>query len=230
MKLVWPSETYWLNASRKVFGPRFIDNFHSLEEIIDESVGKKITFTMYRAEHRKEITITIQDLFSITPNTFVEVGGAVLHPLSYQLARVSFIPCKGLYVASSGIFNDTGLPGGFLLTELEGKPINSLESFLKIYLSIEDGKKVEFKYLMLRGCDEQSAIVGIDHHFYACAQYIRNTSWERINLSPNPIAERRVLQRAPTLLLTGTRVENLKQILVMIQCHVPYQVDVILIY
>lgn len=210
------------------FGHRFIDDFHSLSEIIDESVGKEVTFTMYRAEQRKDITITIQDLYSITPNTFVEVGGAVLHPLSYQLARLSFIPCKGLFVASSGIFYDTGLSGGFLITQLEGKPVESLQSFLKIYLSIEDGKKVEFKYLILRGYTELSGIVEIDHHFYACSQYTLNTLWKRTILSPDPIVERKLLQRAPTLLLTATRAENLRQILVMIQCRVPYRVDVFL--
>lgn len=41
------------------FGRRFIDNFHSLSEIIDESVGKQVTFSIYRAEQRKDITVTI---------------------------------------------------------------------------------------------------------------------------------------------------------------------------
>jgi len=208
------------------FGHRFIDDFHSLSEIIDESVGKQVTVSMYRAEQRKDITVIIQDLYSITPNTFVEVGGAVLHPLSYQLARLSFIPCKGLYAASAGIFTDTGSAGGFLITQLEGKPVDSIASFLKIYLSIEDGKKVEFKFRVLRGCDVLSGIVEINHHFYSCAQYVLNSSWKRTILTPDPSFTRPTLQRAPTLLLGGTRVESLKQILVMIQCRVPYRVDV----
>lgn len=211
------------------FGRRFIDNFHSLSDIIDESVGKDVTFTVYRGQERKDIAVTIQDLYSITPNTFVDVGGAVLHPVSYQLARQSFKPCKGLYVANSGIFNAAGPSGGFLITQLEGKPVHSLESFLKIYLSIEDGKKVEFKYMGLYGYDALSGIVEIDHHFFSCAQYTLNASWKRTLLSPSPVDEPKRLQRAPTLLLTESRVENLRQTLVMIECRVPYPVDVYLI-
>ena len=62
-----------------------------------------------------------------------------------------------------------------------------------------------------------SGIVEIDHHFYVSAQYTLNTSWKRTVLSPSPIVEPKRLQRAPTLLLTGSRVENLRQILVMIR-------------
>ena len=208
------------------FGRRFIESFHSLWEIIDASVGKRVIFVVYRGDQRKDFSITIQDLHSITPNTFLEVGNASVHLLSYQLARVYHMPCKGLYVASSGIFNWAGPVGGFLITQLAGKPVDSLENFLQIYLSLEDGKKVGFRFMMLGGYEDQLGIVEIDHHFYVSAQYTRDTSWKRKVLSPSPIVEPKGLQRAPTLLLEGTRIENLRQILVMIRCRVPYSVDV----
>ena len=213
---------------QETFGHRFIENFHSLWEIIDASVGKQVVFVVYRGDQRKDFSITIQDLHSITPNTFLEVGNASVHPLSYQLARVYHMPCKGLYVASSGIFSWAGPGGGFLITQLAGKAVDSLENFLQIYLSLADGKKVGFRFMILGGYEELVGIVEIDHHFYVSAQYTRNTSWKREVLSPSPIFERQGPQRAPTLLLEGTRIENLRQILVMIRCRVPYSVDVFL--
>ena len=213
---------------QEAFGHRFIDDFHSMWEIIDSSVDKEVTFVVYRGDQRKEFDVTIQDLHSITPNTFVEVGNASVHPLSYQLARVYHMPCKGLYMAYSGIFHWAGSGGGFLITQLAGNPIDSLENFVQIYLSLEDGKKVGFKFMMLGGYEELLGIVEVDHHFYVSAQYTRNTSWKRKVLSPNPIIERQGLQRAPTILLAGTRAEKLRQILIMIRCRVPYSVDVFL--
>lgn len=35
-----------------------------------------------------------------TPDRYVEIGGAVLHELSYQLAAYYNVPCKGVFVAS----------------------------------------------------------------------------------------------------------------------------------
>ncbi|PNY13528.1 protease Do-like 7-like protein [Trifolium pratense] len=44
----------------------------------------------------------VQDLHSITPNYFLEVSGAVIHPLSYQQARNFRFNCGLVYVAEPG--------------------------------------------------------------------------------------------------------------------------------
>lgn len=211
---------------QEAFGLRFIDNFNSLWEIIDESVGKQVVFTMYRGQQKLEYSVTIQDLHSITPNTFVEIGNACVHPLSYQLARTYHMPCKGLYVASSGIFSWAASAGGFLITQLAEKPVDSLETFIENFLSIEDGKKVSFRYMALGEGEDQLGIVEIDHHFYVSAQYTRDGVWKRKVLIPKPIVEFKGPRRAPTLMLQEGRSENMRKILVMIRCRPPYSVDV----
>jgi len=39
-----------------------------------------------------EIPLTVQDLHDITPSSYVSISGAVLHPLSYQMAVSYSVP------------------------------------------------------------------------------------------------------------------------------------------
>jgi pro-apoptotic serine protease NMA111 len=187
-----------IECYEQTFGRRLISRFHPLWEIIDDSVGKEITLTIYRGPQKKEITIIVQDLHSITPNEFLEIGGGIFHPLSYQLAMAHHMPCKGIFSADSGVFDWAGSSGGFIITQLAGKPVESIEQFGQIYLSIPDGKRVGFRYMKLGGRDQLHGIVEIDHHFYASAQFNYNGTWKRKILSLNPIDEPDPLKRVPT--------------------------------
>lgn len=208
------------------FGKRFIDGFHSLWEIIDGSVGKEIILTVYRGDERKDVMIFVQDLHSITPNTFLEVGDGVFHPLSYQLARVHHMPCRGIFASDPGIFNWATSSGRFLITRLGGEPVNSIEEFTRILLSTPDRARVGFRFKTLGGRDEQSGMVEIDHHFFASAQFSRNGTWKRKVLSPSTVFVPRGITRAPTFDVQETRGEMLRNVLVMIQCRIPFYVEV----
>lgn len=87
------------------FGSRYVENFISLWEIIDESIGDVIALTVLRGKEEKVVEAKVQDLNLIIPDTFLEVGQAIIHPISYQIARVFHMPCRGLFVAASGMFN-----------------------------------------------------------------------------------------------------------------------------
>jgi pro-apoptotic serine protease NMA111 len=187
------------------YGNRFIDSFHSLWEIIDGSVGKEITLTIYRAEQRLDINVHVQDLHSITPNTFIEAGNGIFHPLSYQLALYYHMPCKGIYATEPGVFSDAS-DGGFLITQLDGQSVTSLEDFKRVYLSLPDHRRVGFRYLLLGGRDEIFAMAEIDHHFYATAQFTRtNLVWKREILPLTALSDApRPPLRAPTFNIEET--------------------------
>jgi hypothetical protein len=214
---------------QEAFGRRFIDDFYTLWEVIDESVDKEIELTFYRGKERKVVTVTVQDLHSITPNTFLEIGEAIAHPLSYQLARSHHLPCKGLFVATSGMFNWSGTTRNFLVTQLDGKEVDSLDTFIKIVMSINDSKRVGFRYLNLGGWEEEFGIIDIDHHFFPCIKYTRNGgSWDREVLTPTPTPDINTLNMKTTseLETAETWRDKLRKSVVMIQCRLPYSVNV----
>ncbi|PNY07685.1 protease Do-like 7-like protein [Trifolium pratense] len=76
--------------------------FLRLETILDANVNSNIELQIERGGSSKSLTILVQDLHSITPNYFLEVSGAVIHPLSYQQARNFRFNCGLVYVAEPG--------------------------------------------------------------------------------------------------------------------------------
>ena len=212
---------------QEAFGRRYIDGFYSLWEIIDESVDKNIELTFYRGTERRVVTLKVQDLHSITPNTFLEIGEAVLHPLSYQLARSHNMPCLGLYVATSGMFNWSNTTRNFLITQLDGKEVDTMEDFIDIVLSIKDSKRVGFRYLSLGGWEEEFGIVEIDHHFFSTSVFTRHGGvWERKMLSPKPVIEEPVALKVHELDPTESWSDELRKSIAMIQCRLPYSINV----
>nr|GMC97047.1 protease Do-like 7 [Ipomoea batatas] len=63
---------------------KVITQFLKMETLLDESVGKIIELQIERGGVSLTIALMVQDLHSITPDFFLEVSGAVIHPLSYQ--------------------------------------------------------------------------------------------------------------------------------------------------
>ena len=89
--------------------------FVPLEEVLDASVGEKVSFLVQRSvylpffcpglqallllclllcrgEKMVDVQVQVQDLHSITPDRFVEVGGGLVHTVSYQMARSFMVP------------------------------------------------------------------------------------------------------------------------------------------
>jgi S1-C subfamily serine protease len=209
------------------FGRRDINNFYSLWEVIDESVDNEVELTIYRGKERKVVSVMVQDLHSITPNKFLEIGEAVIHPLSYQLARSHHLPCKGIFVATSGMFNWSNTTRNFLVTQLDGNIIDSLETFTEVVLSIKDGKRVGFRYLNLGGWEEEFGIVEIDHHFFPTVLFTRSWgSWERKVLAPKAV-EDSVDSKKPVTAeaIEESWTEKMRKSIVMIQCRLPFSIN-----
>ncbi|KAF9580638.1 hypothetical protein BGW38_002631 [Lunasporangiospora selenospora] len=79
-----------------------VANFIHVFSILDDSVDQSVNMTVVRGSNSQMLTFTlpVQDLHSITPDRFVEVGGGVVNELSYQLAHSYGQPCGGVYVAT----------------------------------------------------------------------------------------------------------------------------------
>ncbi|KAK1619236.1 hypothetical protein QYE76_024753 [Lolium multiflorum] len=61
-----------------------VTQFLTMETLLDDSVGREIDLQIERGGTPLTLKLEVEDLHSITPNHFLEVSGAVIHPLSYQ--------------------------------------------------------------------------------------------------------------------------------------------------
>lgn len=90
---------------------QYITDFIGLWSIIDDSVGENIVLDIFRSgkegksgpRGKLQVVCTVQDLHSITPNRFLEIGGAVIHDLSYQVGRSHNVQL-GTGVFCAGLF------------------------------------------------------------------------------------------------------------------------------
>ena len=82
--------------------------------------------TVERGGERVEQQLPVEDLHAITPAEYLEFGDAVVHTLSYQMARHFNAPVRGVFVANPGyVLNAAGVPRGAVITSVGGKPVTN---------------------------------------------------------------------------------------------------------
>ncbi|MCB9669274.1 MAG: trypsin-like peptidase domain-containing protein [Alphaproteobacteria bacterium] len=155
-----------------------VQDFVSLESILDDNVGKTLTFGIERGGRALDVPITVQDLHSITPDTYLEVGRAVLTPVSYQSARNFDVPVEGVYVSVNGYSLATaGIPEGSILTHVDGQPIPDLATARRVLEGLADGQRVSFRFHTIadENHDYESVVV-MDRRWFEMRQCTRDDS------------------------------------------------------
>lgn len=145
-----------------------ISTFISLDEILDENVGKPLEFSLQRGGSDFTVSITVGDLHAITPNRFVNVAGASFNDLSYQLARSFCIPVKGVYVNdASGTFDfNSQDKNGWILDKIDTHPTPDLDTFIEVMKNIPDRQKVTLSFRHLSDLHSKNACVNhIERHW-----------------------------------------------------------------
>lgn len=62
-------------------------HFLPVEALLDDSVGGKVTVEVERGGRLVSAELAVQDLHAVSPSSFLESAGGILHGLSYQQAR-----------------------------------------------------------------------------------------------------------------------------------------------
>jgi len=129
---------------------RPLADFTALAELLDGSVGREISIELERGGRPFTQRFAVDDLHSITPDRYLEIGDSVLHTLSWQMARHMNVAVGGVFVANPGyIFGPAGIPRGAVLIELGGQPVATVEDATRVLGALPDGALVPVKYFTL---------------------------------------------------------------------------------
>nr|XP_034570694.1 protease Do-like 7 isoform X1 [Setaria viridis] len=179
-----------------------VTQFLRLETLLDDSVGREIDLQIERGgvpltvklqvfgnfdlpmPHLLNLlrsttwALQVEDLHSITPNHFLEVSGAVIHPLSYQQARNFRFKCGLVYVAEAGYtLSRASVPRHAIIKKLAGEDIVHLDDLIAVLSKLSRGSRVPLEYVKYTDRHRnKSVLVTIDQHeWYAPPQlYTRN--------------------------------------------------------
>ncbi|GAB4827967.1 hypothetical protein Ancab_034852 [Ancistrocladus abbreviatus] len=108
----------------------------------------------------------VQDLHSITPDNFLEVSGAVIHPLSYQQARNFHFNCGLVYVAEPGyMLFRAGVPRHAIIKKFAGEEISRLADLISVLSKLSKGVRVPLEYITYMDRHRRkSVLVTVDRH------------------------------------------------------------------
>jgi S1-C subfamily serine protease len=207
-----------------------LTGFLALESVLDESVGHEIDLEVERGGERLALRLRVGDLHAITPDEYLEVGGGVLHPLSYQQARNHALPVRGVYVASPGYaFARAEIQQGSVLTAIDDKPTPTLDATEAVLAGLPDGARVPVRYFLLGDArTERVSLLTMDrrwHPMQRCRRHDSDGAWP---CTPSPPPPPRLVREATTVELPtrgDRRTDKLGRSLALVTFHVPYRID-----
>ncbi|TYJ09957.1 hypothetical protein E1A91_A11G175200v1 [Gossypium mustelinum] len=157
-----------------------ITQFLRLETLLDDSVEQNIELEIERGGTPLSVQLVVQDLHSITPAHFLEVSGAVIHPLSYQQARNFRFQCGLVYVSEPGyMLSRAAVPRHAIIKKLAGEEISKLEDLISVLSKLSQGSRVPLEYISYTDHHRRKfVLVTVDRHeWYAPPQiYTRDDS------------------------------------------------------
>jgi S1-C subfamily serine protease len=127
-----------------------IAGFDALAEVLDSGVGKRVKLSLERGGQALERELTIEDLYAITPDSYLEIGDGVVHNLSWQQARHINAPVSGVFVANPGyVLGAAAVPRGAVITEVGSKPVATLTEFSAALQALKDGERVTVRFFTI---------------------------------------------------------------------------------
>ena len=208
---------------------QLMTTFLPLEEILDNSVGGKVDIVVERGGEKVQQTLPVGDLHAITPSEFFEFGDAVVHTLSYQMARHFNAPVSGVYVANPGyVLNAAGVPRGAVISSVNGKPVATMAEFREIVAALPQGARAALRYSTLddpKG--SETRVMRMDRAWFpakVCRRDDKTGLWPCEELAAPPAAAS--VQPARTSFVAGNdkRANEIAASLVLVTFDMPFSV------
>jgi S1-C subfamily serine protease len=129
---------------------QLVTTFQPLDEILDASVGRTVDLVVERGGERVQLKLPVTDLHAITPSEYFTFGDAVVHTLSYQMARHFNAPARGVYVANPGyVLDAAGVPRGAVISSVNGHPVTGLQELIDLVAKLPQGGRATLRYSTL---------------------------------------------------------------------------------
>jgi S1-C subfamily serine protease len=208
---------------------QLVTTFEPLAAILDGAVGREVELQVERGGERVTQRVMVQDLQSITPAEYLEFGDAVVHQLSYQMARHINLPVRGAFVANPGYsLGAAGVPRGAVIESVNGTTVETLAEFESVIAALPDGGRATLRYKTLDDPQgTQTRVIRVDRRWFP-AQHCRRDDatgyWQCRELAAPPGGQ--VDQPARTsFATTGDRVaDQLAPSLVLVSFNMPFSV------
>jgi len=208
----------------------YVTEFLALESLLDDAVGRTLKVELERGGELISRELPVVDLHSITPDEYIEFGDAVLHNLSYQMARHFNVPLRGVYVSNPGyVLGAAGVPRGAVATSFNGRPLASLDDFEKALADLAQGDRATLRYFTL---DDprvpQLRVIRVDRRWFPSRRCHRDDVagwWPCRDLPPGP-APTPEQAASTTFAQTGdARADRIAPSLVVVNFDMPYSVS-----
>jgi pro-apoptotic serine protease NMA111 len=208
---------------------RLTTEFTGLADLLDDGVGTSITLQLQRRDQVLERVLPVVDLYTITPDEYLQIGDAVLHNLSYQQARQMNVRISGVYIANPGyIFGAADIPRGAVITQFAGKAINNLGDLEEVIAEMADGDRAIVRYFLEDASASQVQPVRIDRRWYPAQRCKRDDSlgyWPCRPLKDAPPPRPLVPESAKFAPSADPRARALTASLVSVKFDIPYPVS-----
>jgi S1-C subfamily serine protease len=211
-------------------GGKPLRSFVALEEAVDGAVGSVLPIDVERRGEPHTALVTVEDLHRVTPAEYLEFGGGVLNPLSYQQARNHGVPVRGVYVAAPGFaLSRAGVPAGAVVTAVDGESVSDLDALEPRLAAEADEARVSLRWFALsRPRTPRVSILPVDRRWFPMERCTRDDAagvWD-CRPSPAPAPAPPPAPASARLEADGPRpLRALARSLAFVEVDVPYQID-----
>jgi S1-C subfamily serine protease len=209
---------------------RPLRDFGALEAALDDAVGGEVELEVERRGAGERLRVAVQDLHAVTPATYLEFGGGVLHPLSFQQARNHAVPVAGIYVATPGYaLARAEVPAGAVLTAVAGAPVADLDALEARLAAAPDGARLPVRWFALdRPRAPRLSVLPVDRRWYPmqrCRRDDASGGWP-CSASPAPPPGPFPEPATTSFEASGSRaLRALAPSLAFVEFDVPYKID-----
>lgn len=207
-----------------------VSEFVPLEALLDESVGGELAVTVERNGTALEYAIAVEDLHAVAPDEYLEVGDAVLNPLSLQMARHFNRPVSGIYVANPGyLLGNAAIPRAAVITSIDDQPVTGMDELEAVLDGLADQQRAAVRFHTLDDpASSKLRVLRMDRRWFPARRCQRDDGsgiWPCRLLAagpspavPEPRSTRFAEQRSE-------RIRRLAASLVMVNFDMPYTIS-----